>query len=628
MRPLLVIALVGGCLAVVAPAFAGTYCVHQSGSCPAGSTDSGADLQSALDSAAGTSAPDTIDIGPGSYTRSGGFTYDSANAVDVIGAGRTQTTIRGQDANKAAIKFGPTASPSSSISQLAVQAAGQQGAIGILMTGGTVREVDVTSDPAIAFGGTGVGLNAATLRNSHVEMTSDDPGYVNGVNVGASGSSEIDDSTISSPYQGVTSNGALTIHRARISGFYGVGEEGAALTIDDSLVITTPLGPNPTPFGLLVGTTYGPQASANVQNTTIVNAASGGYGIDADTEGPNSGTEIDLNNSIVWGFGTTYIARHQQDQGTSYATVIPAHDDVNGDTNGISGSDMRSVDPDFVDAAHGDYHLRFDSPLIDVSSFTFPTESSTDLDGNPRTVDVKSNGTPRDIGAYEYQHRAPVVAASVSPSHGASGQVFTFDGSASSDPDDGDSIVSYDWSFDNGAHATGPIVSMPFTSTGTHTGTLTVTDSTGLQSTRSVSVTVDPPASQQETTGTVKLSGRPHSNGKTISLTIVCSGGPCNGTFAGTTTEQLHNGSIVGLQKRAKHKKKRVGIGSKRFSLAAGQKKTITLTINSRGRALLRRFHHLPTALTVALEQPNGKLKVASHKRLTVKPAKKHKKRK
>src|SRR6476469_3237265 len=104
MRYLLASSLTAACLAIAGPAVADTYCVHQPGSsCPGGSVDSGADLQGALTAAAGTAAADTIDIGSGTYTRAGGFTYDSANAVDVIGAGRTLTTITGDSAYKAAI---------------------------------------------------------------------------------------------------------------------------------------------------------------------------------------------------------------------------------------------------------------------------------------------------------------------------------------------------------------------------------------------------------------------------------------------------------------------------------------------------------------------------------------------
>ena len=61
-----------------------------------------------------------------------------------------------------------------------------------------------------------------------------------------------------------------------------------------------------------------------------------------------------------------------------------------------------AVDPCFVDAAAGDFHLQTDSPCINAGSIddAFLAEGP-DLDGNPR----KRDGRP-DMGAYEYQ---PVV---------------------------------------------------------------------------------------------------------------------------------------------------------------------------------------------------------------------------
>ena len=75
------------------------------------------------------------------------------------------------------------------------------------------------------------------------------------------------------------------------------------------------------------------------------------------------------------------------------------------------------------------------------------------------------------------------------------------DGSNSTDPDgDGDTdqdgldddIVSWEWSFEDGATATGPVVTHEYTAAGTYTETLTVTDNEGDTASITVDITVEP----------------------------------------------------------------------------------------------------------------------------------------
>jgi chitodextrinase/predicted DNA-binding WGR domain protein len=71
----------------------------------------------------------------------------------------------------------------------------------------------------------------------------------------------------------------------------------------------------------------------------------------------------------------------------------------------------------------------------------------------------------------------PVASFTATPTSGASPLVVTFDGSASYDTDG--SIVSYDWNFGDGGTAAGAIVTHTYTTSGTFSASLTVTDNDG-----------------------------------------------------------------------------------------------------------------------------------------------------
>ena len=70
---------------------------------------------------------------------------------------------------------------------------------------------------------------------------------------------------------------------------------------------------------------------------------------------------------------------------------------------------------------------------------------------------------------------------------------MTFDGSGSTDPDG--TVTSWAWSFGDGAFGTGSLTSHLYTTPGTYTASLTVTDNGGASgtTTRSIVVTALPP---------------------------------------------------------------------------------------------------------------------------------------
>ena len=88
-------------------------------------------------------------------------------------------------------------------------------------------------------------------------------------------------------------------------------------------------------------------------------------------------------------------------------------------------------------------------------------------------------------------NNAPVAAAGANQT-GFVGDLLTFNGTGSSDPD-GDAIVSYSWNFGDGTTDTGAVVSHSYSSVGTFTVTLTVSDGSLTDSDTLLATISDPP---------------------------------------------------------------------------------------------------------------------------------------
>ncbi len=601
--------------AVASAAAPETFCVHETTSCPPGSVDEQSDLQQALTDAAAhsatTAAPNEVDVGPGTYTPTGnsGFSYSSANPLRLVGASESQTTLTTTGAAPAVLALGSDQSGNEvSVSQLSI-AASTGGGLGL--TGGTADHVSVTATGQAL----GVLLKGSRMTNCTVSDAAQN-GF--GISV-EGGSDEIDDSTVTAAWAAVTADSSTTptvLHRVRLTGAIGLEAIATPVAIDDSLVLASGTG--------LYASDDPNEGSINALNVTVLahgaSTVSPTEGVDAFSDG-NGGAEVQIDNSIVRGFQDAFYTS------ADTAAIIASTDNYDGATSGqhVSIGDPIAGDPLFVNAAGGDYHLAWSSPLVDASSITNvgAGSSTTDLDGNPRVVTFTHSSTPVDLGAFEYQHRAPVAVAKVSPSGGAPGASVSFDGSASYDPDPGDTL-SYAWSFDDGTRASGATVTHSFATPGQHSGTLTVTDPTGLSASQTAAVAITVPSLPQAPLGKL-FAHSPTVSGDTVTLQLACNGpGSCpSAKLVETTVAHLLGQKLLSVSAASAHKRKTaVVVASRGIQLAAGKTTTVKLTLNAAGRKLLAKFHKLPVTLTVSYLNA-GKRITAKTVRVTLRPAKK-----
>lgn len=328
--------------------------------------------------------------------------------------------------------------------------------------GGTFPSVAITGEPGVVLTGALTFTNSggiATLQRVNVVNSAGGPAITAS---GTSGLDVRDLTAVSTSGHGVliTASANNTIQRANI--ITGNGSMSAVR-------VAPPLAGSAT---LNISSSFATGGSAGIGaystgltgSTAIVNArhvtaAGSAHGVYADTSG-----------SLTGGVATILVSDSiTLSPGTNAGLLQPPTLTIDSAT--ITDGDKSVL---FADALNQNFRLKPGSPAIGAGGAPAGGESTTDVDGQDRSV------APTDLGADEYVNTAPTAVIKVATALPRDGQPVTFDGSASRDQPGG-SIASYNWSFGDGTSATTstPTVTHTYTGEGAETVKLAVIDGEG-----------------------------------------------------------------------------------------------------------------------------------------------------
>ena len=186
-----------------------------------------------------------------------------------------------------------------------------------------------------------------------------------------------------------------------------------------------------------------------------------------------------------------------RDETAPLSCTVPAGTPVNYAMGDESSHVNGSVSEGFGVSVQGDAYVRDIPPLPDIHLFTVGPFSLPNLFSLPpvtfNTITLSAPAQNVDLGTLLPNLTPPTVAMDTIPT-GTEGNAVqlsvTGTGPGGSLSPCGTSGLTFDWSFDDGGSATGQSPQHTFAEEGTHTGTVVVTDPTGLSTTLPFSVPV------------------------------------------------------------------------------------------------------------------------------------------
>jgi hypothetical protein len=387
--------------ALPATASGATLCVNRSGAqCDQSFPADGLDAALAA-AAANGGGLDRIEIGPGLYAEGGG--YAALSPVEIAGAGRDLTVI----SNTAPAGTVLRVTAGAAISDLTVRIGPGLGATGLEMGAGSVERLRVDSGSGAAPA-TGLAKTGGSVRGLEMALSGGAALDLNGV--------DLEDADLIAPTGGVIAGG--TARRIRLTSATGGLRIGAGTTrLEDVAVRLTGSGP-------AIATT--PDAGGAITLAHLTLAGAGGVGVLAAGGAGASGAQlqdVSVRHAAISGFTRALRRQGFAGGGSGQVTVdldvshsaldiARGVEDLGGPGSLTFGSaNLDLADPRLVGPLTGDLRPRFDSPLVDAGD-PAPLgsgESILDAAGSPRVVAGRAAAARRDIGAYEYQRRTPIV---------------------------------------------------------------------------------------------------------------------------------------------------------------------------------------------------------------------------
>ena len=91
-----------------------------------------------------------------------------------------------------------------------------------------------------------------------------------------------------------------------------------------------------------------------------------------------------------------------------------------------------------------------------------------------------------------------------------------------------------------------------------------------------------------------------------------------------TVVEHLRGHKVLNVTAAAKKRKQTITVGSAHAKLAAGTSRTVTISLNGKGKKLLARFRRITVTLKITQTLGNGHTRKVSSQKVTFRAAKHH----